>query len=146
MWAAIWNAHWEVWVPIATVASAIITAVSVVIAAWALRDNKKTNQVQTFWNIFNEIQDFEKEFYSVYAAADHEKLRNWAVPLFNRLEFMAFLLNNNMMPKRHFIDFYRDFFLNTYDSIFKKLATKNEQENPKEFSELKKLIKDLKEI
>lgn len=140
--AFFWNAHWDKWANIATVASAIITALAVWAAVWALMESKRANQLQVFWNIFNDVQDFEKDFYAGYANAGPQKQRDWALPLFNRIEFVAFLLNTKMLPKRDFLEFYGDFLLQT-QNIFVSLATKDEQENPKAYPEFKKLLAQL---
>lgn len=127
----------------ASTASAIFSAIALIIAFLALKKHTRATNFEMFESCFNRILGLEKELYDKYADKEKDKTQ-WDSMFFNSIEELAFLTNEGYLDDPKIVNFFKPAIINWYEDIFKKLHTEEEIENSDCFPEMKKLYKRLK--
>lgn len=120
--------------PIAT----SIAAVALIFNGLALWTNTKARHLQTFYDVFKNVQDLQDKFYKDYANKQLQDKKNWLSIFFNAQECMAFLINKGHL-KGDYKDFYKQSFITMYEEIFMKNAAPEEIKDATQYPEIKKL-------
>ena len=122
----------------------LAAAVAAIFAGCQLRASRRATQVQVFDATFKELRALEDRYSAKNPKSNSADERNWCSGFFNTLEYMSFLVNEGLIPRKPFIHFYRDAIINWYDTIFLNKSTADQKTDPRRFPELKKLYKRLK--
>jgi hypothetical protein len=120
--------------------SAAISVLSLIISSYALGESRKTRDMQHFYNIFKDILALEENQKEYIGKGEQEA---WNSLFFNTLEYFCFLINEKLLPERP-RRFFEDAIIQWYENIFVKQMSKEKQENPKKYPELKALYIQLK--
>ena len=67
--------------------------------------SRRATQLQVFNSIFNAINSLENEFETLRTNGEKPSGR-WCYEFFNTVEYMAFLLNHNLIKSDHLVGFY----------------------------------------
>lgn len=133
----------EFWSMIGAVVAALAAVSALFFNYLAIRENSRSRNIATFQSFFLEIRNLEEKYYKEYQSKkDIAETRKWLSLFFNTLEYFAFLVNNNLLSKK-LAKFYNDAFVGYYEGIFITAATPEQQSNPKQYEEMKKLYKKL---
>jgi len=128
----------------ASTASAIFSAIALIIAFLALRKHTRATNFEMFESCFNRIVGLEKELYDKYVDEKKDKTQ-WDSMFFNSIEELAFLANEGYLDDPKIVNFFKPAIINWYEAIFQKFHTKEEIESPDSYPEMKKLYRKLKE-
>lgn len=127
---------------VAQFSSALISAIALIIAVSAFRNQTKTTRFVIFDSNFNNILGLEKEYYSNYDSKSEAQKAKWDSLFLNAVERLCFLINKNYIDDPEMEKFYESAVIKWYEGIL--LKRKELSEDPKEFEEMKKLYKELK--
>src|SRR5580658_699662 len=108
-----------IWAAVSAIA-ACLAAVFAALAAWQSKRQVEaakqtaeitadTLQVQVFENLFNDIREQERHFYSVQISGLEDKALRDRM-FFNTINHLAFLLEAKILRKREFVTFYSSAF------------------------------------
>lgn len=130
----------------AQIGAAIVVAIALIIAALTYYSNKNKMQFDFAKDIQNDIIGFNKDLASVSDTDDHAKGLLYE-RLFNSLEWLGFLINENQIKNKKIRLYFKDMIIKYYDDTFLKTdyITDDQRSNKAEFPEFKKLYKHYKE-
>ena len=123
--------------------SLVVSAVALVYAAKAVNASRRAIQLQIFDGIFKDIKRLDAEYIAEFKGKGTKPNARWCHDFFNTLEYMAFLLNHNMILRNELHDFYRDAAIH-WHKTFADNTSKKDLDNPDFFPEFKKLYRRLK--
>jgi len=124
--------------------SAFISAIAVIIAVSALKEQAAATKFVIFESCFNRILDLEKELYSEYADKREDEKKRWDSLFFNSIEELSFLSNEGYLDDPKMINFFSPAIITWYEQIFKEHYPEEVIKNPDVFPEMKKLYKKIK--
>lgn len=122
--------------------SFVVSAITLLYTARAVNASRRATQLQVFDGIFRDIKHLDAEYAAEFKGAKPNA--RWCQDFFNTLEYMAFLLNHNMILRRELTEFYRDAVFH-WHKTFADNVSRNDLDNPDFFPEFKKLYRTLRE-
>jgi hypothetical protein len=131
----------QFWMLLISACSTFAAAVALFLNWKAIRENRKTRELQIFNSIFQELKELEEK-QKEYETEEEKKA--WDSLFFNTLEYFSFLLNKEYLSDRKILSFFKDAIIAWYEQIFLEHSTKEEQKDGKIYPELKNLYKEIK--
>lgn len=92
--------------------------------------------------IVNDLDSLDKDLPEV-PDGDKERLAIWQQRLFNRLEWISLLMNNDRIKLNELRRYFEPLIVSWYKDGFLRYAEESEKEDPNKFKELKKFYKSL---
>lgn len=129
----------------------IAAGIGLFFTARALRHQQRQAQVRMIESVFKDIRELEKELSQIPPPTDIDDLKygkaasDWDSRLFNTLEWLAFLINEKEVSRKKLIKFFKDSIVRWYEELFLNHMSKEVINDPKQYDELKKLYKKLKD-
>ena len=134
---------WDVPLIVAII-SALFASIGLILNWLALRENNKTRQIQLLNDVFKSIKETEFTLYKEYKGKDKETMKEWDSLLFNSIEQFAFLVNEKFIKDKKIAGFFDDAVVRWCEQIFLKHYSEEEENNPKNYQEFKKLYHSIK--
>ncbi len=125
--------------------SVIAASAAAFFAGWQLKESRKATQFQVFDATFRALHTLEDRYYTETSTGGNDAERHWRSGFFNTLEYMSFLVNEDLVPRKRFTRFYHDAIIDWYENIFIERAYPEQRTDPQRLPELKKLYKQLKQ-
>jgi hypothetical protein len=123
--------------------SAIFAAIALILNAIAIKESKRTRELQTFYDIFKDLINLEERQRQYYETEDGKKA--WNSLFFNTLEFFSFLLNERFLKDPKVLVFFEDAIRGFYEQVFLKHIPVEKQRDDKVYPEFKKLYRRIRE-
>jgi len=117
--------------------SAIFAAVALILNTIAIKESKRTRELQTFYGIFKDLLSLEERQRQYYQTEDGKKA--WNSLFFNTLEFFSFLLNEKFLKDPKVLVFFEDAVKAFYEQVFLRHIPDEKQRDAKVYPEFKKL-------
>lgn len=130
----------QFWMLLVATGSTIAASIALFLNWKAIRETRKTRELQIFNSIFQELIRLEQN----QREYRPEEKKAWDSLFFNTLEYFSFLLNKKYLSDQRILSFFDEAIMAWYEQIFLKHATTKEQEAKNVYPELKKLYKELK--
>ena len=99
-------------------------------------------QIQVFNDIFKDIQQQGKHIECSAGLSPEEQAFQDRM-FFNTVNYLAFLIEDKVLRKPAFIDYYRDAFIH-WDKLFEIRVPLDDRNDPRKYPELKRMIAGLK--
>lgn len=125
----------------AAAVSAIMAAFGLLLNWKAIRESRKTRELQIFYSVFKDIKDLEEKQPKY---VEEGKQQAWNSLFFNTLEFFSFLVNKKMVSDKRVAEFFKDSVNAWYEQVFWKNSSPKERDDPGLYTELKELYKKFK--
>ncbi len=123
--------------------SALFAAVALILNTIAIKESRRTRELQTFYSIFKDLISLEAKQPEHCKTANGKKA--WDSLFFNTLEFFSFLLNEKFLKDPKVFMFFKDAIQAFYEQVFVKHIPDEKQRDPKIYPEFKKLYGRMKE-
>lgn len=123
--------------------SAAFAAIALILNTIAIKESRRTRELQTFYGIFKDLISLEEKQPEYCETADGKKA--WHSLFFNTLEFFSFLLNEKFLKDPKVFVFFEDAIKTFYEQIFAKHIPDEKQRDAKVYPEFKKLYARIKE-
>ncbi len=128
-----------------TAVSASAAAVGLLLNAWAIRQARRTRELQLFRDVFKDVLQQEKELLSAaQKAMTPSELGVWRTTFYQTLEYFAFLWNRRLLKDRRLTGYFGKAVVHWYEAVFLPYATEEEKTGDAVYPELKKLYKRLR--
>lgn len=127
------------WIPLIGIITGIAAVIGLFLNWKAIRENRKTRELQIFYTVFKDIKELEEK-QPKYFNEGHQQA--WNSLFFNTLEYFSFLLNRKMISDKRVAEFFRDPIKAWYEQIFLKTDPKS-LNNKTVYPELKALYKKI---
>jgi hypothetical protein len=128
------------------VIAGIAAGIGLYFTARTFRHQQQQAQVRMIENVFNDIRDMEKELSNIPESTMPDKAhRDWDSRFFNTLEWLSFLINERQVRHSKLIGFFKESIIAWYENVFLLNALEDEKTDEKQYPELKKLYRKLKE-
>jgi len=129
------------WSPLIAAIPGIIAAIGLLLTWKAIRESRRTRELQIFYTVFKDIKELEEK-QSNYQTAEQKQA--WNSLFFNTLEFFSFLINRKMVSDERISEFFKDSVKAWYEQLFWKNSSPKERDDPGIYPELKELYKKLR--
>lgn len=127
-------------------ASLIVAAFSLVISVGALiytaksvNAARRATQLQIFDGLFRDIKRLDAEYQEDFKSKGIQPTKRWRDEFYNTLEYMAFLLNHELILRKEMDDFYKDAMIHWHDR-FTEAANKDDLAKSDYFPEFRRLV------
>jgi hypothetical protein len=128
-----------------TALSASAAALGLLVNAWAIRQGRRTRELQLFRDIFKDILQQEKEIRSAaQKGMTPAEMGVWRTTFCQTLEYFAFLWNHRLLKDHRLTGYFGTAVVHWYEAVFLLYATEEEKANDTVYLELKKLYKRLR--
>jgi hypothetical protein len=104
--------------------------------------SRRATQLQVFNSIFNAINGLENEFVTLREKGEKPSER-WCYEFFNTVEYMAFLLNHNLIRSDDLVGFYANSVRSWYGT-FCSTTDRKHMDDPEFYREFKRLYRSVK--
>jgi hypothetical protein len=131
------------WTVLVASLSAVFAAVALILNTIAIKESKRTRDLQTFYGIFKDLISLEERQREYYKTEDGKKA--WNSLFFNTLEFFSFLLNEKFLKDPKVLLFFEDAVKGFYEQVFLKHIPDEKQRDVKVYPEFKKLYARIRE-
>jgi hypothetical protein len=131
------------WAVLVASLSAAFAAVALVLNTMAIKESRRTRELQTFYGIFKDLislEDKQRDYYLTEGG-----MIAWNSLFFNTLEFFSFLLNEKFLKDPKVLAFFEDAIKKFYEHMFLKYISEEKQKDTKTYPEFKKLYASVKE-
>lgn len=126
------------WSPLIIAIPGVIAAIGLFFNWWAIRESRKTRELQIFYTVFKDIKQLEEKQPDYQTA---EQQQAWNSLFFNTLEFFSFLINQKMVSDKRVAEFFGDSIKAWYEELFLKKLPKEQVDDPDDYTEFKTLYK-----
>jgi hypothetical protein len=104
---------------------------------------RRATQLQVFNSIFDAICALDRRYTVEFKSQNKQPTDEWCSEFFNTVEYLAFLLNHNLVLRRELFDFYKDAVRHWY-ATFASVQQTSVLDNPDYFPEFKRLHRKVK--
>jgi hypothetical protein len=104
---------------------------------------RRATQLQVFNVIFGTICALDKRYTVEFKSQNKKPSDEWCDEFFNTVEYLAFLLNHNLVLRQELFDFYKDAVRHWY-TTFASVQQTSDLDNPDYFPEFKRLHRTVK--
>jgi hypothetical protein len=123
--------------------SLVISAIALIWAIKGVNASRKATQLQVFDGIFREIKKLDAQYISEFKTQGIQPTKVWCYDFFNTLEYLAFLINRNMILRDELHAFYSDA-VRAWHVTFSENSSTKDLNDPDFYSEFKKLYRTVK--
>jgi hypothetical protein len=106
------------------------------------KESNRVRELQLLESAFQQIIATEQLWYERYKdKTDKKEIQEWGSLFFNRLEWLAFLINQKFMTDKELVNFFKDAIVGWYETLFVNHFPMEVINDDKSFPSLKKLYR-----
>lgn len=132
--------HEFVDIAVGVIGTAII-GIALYYTSRTFKRNSQTEELKLSKEIVNDFDDLDKSLFDT----PNDQLGMWEQRLFNRLEWVSLLMNNNRIKLEELREYFEPLVVSWYTDAFLKYAKDSDKQDPNQYKEFKKLYKSLQE-
>ena len=136
----------QVIIPIAAPAGLFFAGYQIYRNSQEQKESNRVRELQLLENAFNQITIMEQYFYEQEAKGPANSIlhEEWFVLFFNRVEWLAFLINHKFIRHEELVTYFKYPIIKWYEGVFTKHAPSAVVNSDKAFPSFKDLYKQFK--
>ncbi|HEY6756827.1 MAG TPA: hypothetical protein VI037_05505 [Nitrososphaera sp.] len=136
----------QVIIPIAAPAGIFFAGYQIYRNSQEQKESNRVRELQLLENAFNQITIMEQYFYEQEAKGPANSIlhEEWFVLFFNRVEWLAFLINHKFIRHEELVTYFKYPIIKWYEGVFTKHAPSAVVNSDKAFPSFKDLYKRFK--